>query len=133
MTDFAELADNLHSRPTRVEELIADEPAGIGAVDASGSGMGGVWFVPDMRPLVWRRKFNPSVQKNLVTATHPTGTVSNSDLELVGIVAHQDILAQHVDVDLLTFAIVGNNAASLVSNVALPTGQTRKESEKSSP
>ena len=114
LTDFARLADDLHARPTRVEEIIADDPAGIGAVDASGNGMGGVWFVPGARPLVWRRQFDAAVRSSLVTAAHPRGTINNSDLELAGIVAHQDVLAQHVEVDLLTFAILGDNAASLV-------------------
>jgi hypothetical protein len=108
------LATDLHNRPTCVEEIMADDPAGIGSVDASGHGMGRVWFIPGARLMVWRRKFDSSVQACLITAKHPKGTVNNSELELARIIARHDVLAQHVDVDRLTFATLGDNAASLV-------------------
>jgi hypothetical protein len=37
LTDFAALADNLHNRPTRVEEIIADEPSVESAWEVFGS------------------------------------------------------------------------------------------------
>ena len=42
-TDFRRLlADSLHQRPTRLQELVPLEPTFVGASDASGQGMGGV-------------------------------------------------------------------------------------------
>jgi hypothetical protein len=96
LNDFAWLARNLHERPTRLEEIVPDEPSGIGTVDASGLGMGGTWFVPGTRPLLWRARFPPSVARRLVTFQNPHGTINNSDLELAGMIAHQNVLAQAV-------------------------------------
>lgn len=42
--DFRALADTLHPRPTRLQELVPQTPSYVGASDASGVGMGGVWF-----------------------------------------------------------------------------------------
>jgi hypothetical protein len=114
LNDFAALAMELHTRPTRLEEIVEDDPSGLGAVDASGQGMGGVWFVPNARPMLWRARFPKSVQNALVTFTNPTGSINNSDLELAGLIAHQDVLAQHIRVEHLTFANLGDNVASLV-------------------
>jgi hypothetical protein len=44
LADFRAIADSLHMRPTRMRELIPTAPTYIGACDAYGHGMGGVWF-----------------------------------------------------------------------------------------
>jgi hypothetical protein len=60
--------------------------------------MGGTWFTVGQRPLVWRHPFPPDIVSRLVSFANPTGDLTNSDFELVGVVAHQDILAQEHDV-----------------------------------
>jgi hypothetical protein len=103
LDDFRWLARDLSTRPTRIAELIpASQPATLGACDASGSGMGGVHFVPlpnhTIQPLVWcsrfPARFPAAVASALVSRSNPSGTISNSDLELAGSIAHHDILYQ---------------------------------------
>jgi len=109
LDDFETLALSLAARPTRLSEIVPDHPATIGASDASKLGMGGVWFLPNGECLVWRSAFPAHVQQDLVSADHLTGGISNSDLELTGIVAHQDVLVHSVDVRERTLAILNDN------------------------
>jgi len=102
LEDFRWIANSLAERPTRIAELVpARTPHTIGACDAAGTGMGGVHFVPiqgRLQPILWRQKFTPAIQTELVSFDNPTGKISNSDLELAGSVAHADIIAQFTDV-----------------------------------
>jgi hypothetical protein len=63
----------------------------MGATDAAKAGMGGVWFIEE-EALVWRAPFPEAVQKRLVSFENPTGTVTNSDLELVATITHHHVL-----------------------------------------
>jgi hypothetical protein len=79
-------------------------------------GMGGVWFDvqnPTAAPIVWRAPFPPAVQADLVTADHRTGTLSISDLELAGTIAHKDVLATARHVQERTIWLAGDNRTSL--------------------
>ena len=83
-------------------------------MDAAKSGMGGVWFPPLtnvplavtphpsnrrlQQPCLWRAPFPQSVQQYLVSFKHPTGSITNSDLELAGTIASDDILASAVPI-----------------------------------
>ena len=103
LEDFCWLATDVASRPTRIAELVPDSvPATIGACDAAGTGMGGIHFAPSpngsITPLLWRQSFPQWVQRQLVSFSNPEGTINNSDLELAGSVAHNDILAMAVEV-----------------------------------
>ena len=177
LDDFRWLAQDLASRPTRLAEILPQEPSAIGAVDAAGTGMGGVWFVesdaparrshpeaspsvvprrvatdatralpeqsvvprrvatdatrariPDPSPTVthaapaaasvhapvlWRQPFPLSIQQRLVSFSNPTGDITNSDLELAGAVAHQDILVQGFDVRETTTATLSDNTPTV--------------------
>ena len=90
LADFRRLADNLESRPTRIAEIFPRTPSVLGATDASGRGMGGIAFVhlKDSRvdPILWRNTFPKTIVKDFVSFENPTGTVSNSDLELAATV-----------------------------------------------
>ena len=118
LDDFRWLADDLVSRPTRIAELIPDRnPRTEGACDAAGSGMGGVHFIPDAEsggvvPILWRHPFPCWVQDRLVSFDNPSGDITNSDLELAGSIAHNDILAQAADVrECTTHNCYDNTAA----------------------
>jgi hypothetical protein len=155
LNDFRWLAQDLTSRPTRLAEILPQEPAAVGAVDAAGAGMGGVWYVepetpirlsdhqpcdhqliadtdatPLQRspsastspgglatmghaPVLWRQPFPLSIQQNLVSFTNPTGTVTNSDLELAGVIAHQDVVAQQFDIRESTTATLCDNTPAV--------------------
>lgn len=103
LDDFRWLANDIAARPTRIAELVPDSfPATLGACDAAGTGMGGIHFIPDangaVTPILWRAQFPLWVQRRLVSFDNPTGDITNSDLELAGSVAHNDVLAQFADV-----------------------------------
>jgi hypothetical protein len=78
-------------RPTAMSELVYGDPPYTGATDAAKAGMGGVWFI-DEEAIVWRAPFPPAVQNKLVSYDNPTGTVTNSDLELAATIAHHHVL-----------------------------------------
>jgi hypothetical protein len=98
LDDFRWLAKEVGSRPTSIDELVAQPPSMFVATDASGLGVGGVFFLPGGRPYMWRKAFPHKVASQLVTADNPTGSVSISDLELAGTVAQSDVMCQLVDV-----------------------------------
>jgi len=69
---------------THIIELVPAPPNWKGTVDASGKGAGGVWLpgTKPIAPVVWRLEWPLTVHKRLVTFDKPTGTITNSDLEL---------------------------------------------------
>jgi len=122
LDDLRWMAQQLTERPTRLAEIIPMEAQYVGTCDAAGAGMGGVWLpdsgdlttvparnlvgaLPHRRlrpvaahpPILWRHQFPQHIRDNLVSSTNPSGAITNSDLELAGRIAHQDILAQAVD------------------------------------
>ena len=117
LDDWRWLAASLSSRPTRIAELFPTDPLAIGACGASGHGMGGVHFVQladqSALPLLWRAKFPNAVTKSLVSFDNPSGTISNSDLELAGSLGHVDVLVQAVDMRERTTHNLHDNTPTL--------------------
>ena len=109
LKDFKWIATSLGSRPTHLAEVVPTPPTYFGAMDAAKQGMGGVWFPPLHQapplsiqqpkasrlkhPILWRAKFPPKIQSQLVSFVNPSGSITNSDLELSGAIAHDDVLA----------------------------------------
>lgn len=115
LEDFRALANTLAARPTRLRELIPTSTASaVGACDACKRGMGGVWFRRHGAPIVWRAAFPPHIQAALITHDTPHGSISVSDLELAGIIAHKDILATTAVTAEHTIWLAGDNRASIV-------------------
>jgi len=48
-----------------------------------------------------------------VSTQNPSGSISNSDLELAGAIAHQDVLASQANVAETTNALVNDNMAAI--------------------
>ena len=116
IADFTAIADSLRLRPTHLRELVPTAPLFIGASDACHHGMGGVWFHatdPTHPPIVWRTPFDSRVVAALITADNPSGAISISDLELLAMIAHKDILAAHADLAERTLWMVTDNRAAL--------------------
>ena len=116
LDEFRWLAKDVATRPTRIAELIPDTtPATIGACDAAGTRMGGIYFVPTsngfITPLLWRQWFPPWIQRQLVSFSNPDGTINNSELELVGLLAHNNILEIAAKVEERTIHNVYTNTA----------------------
>ena len=114
--DFLTLTDLVHTRPTRLPELVPTHPSDIGACDACQTGMGGVWFDtldPDAAPIVWHQRFPAFLQAALITSTNRSGHLSISDFELAGVIAHKAVLASTRDVSERTIWIASNNKAAI--------------------
>jgi hypothetical protein len=113
--DFSALVESLHMRPTQLHELIPTSPSYVGASDACQRGMGGVWLPvdPSTPPMLWRAPFAPHVSNSLVTSDNRSGTLSISDLELAGMIAHKDVLARTHDIQERTIWIAGDNRAAV--------------------
>jgi hypothetical protein len=115
LDDFRWLISSLSTRPTRWGELVDSEPLFLGTVDASGTGMGGVWLDPTQRlpPLLWRFAFPAALISRLVSADHKSGSVTNSDFEQAGTVCQTDILALQYDIREATIVTFTDNTAAL--------------------
>ena len=111
--DFRAIVASLHARPTRLRELVPTEPTYLGACDACRMGMGGVWFVPNSPPIVWRQPFPSAVQRQLATFENPGGLLSITDLELTALIAHKDVLAAAHDTAEHTIWMASDNVAAL--------------------
>jgi hypothetical protein len=101
LEDFRWLARELSQRPIRLGELLPGHPIAIGTTDAAAPRMGGIFFTPSpsgTQSFLWRAPFAPQIQAKLMTWDNPTGSLTNSNLELAGAVAQHDIIAQQVDV-----------------------------------
>jgi hypothetical protein len=64
-------------------------------------------------PVLLRQPFPLSIQQQLVSFANPSGTVTNSDLELTGVIPHQDVLAQHFDIRESTTATSCDSAPAV--------------------
>lgn len=119
LDDFRWLVEDLDSRPTRLAEVVPLLPVAEGHHDASGAGAGGVWYPGDQvnardgwsptKPVLWRLEWPQWVRDRLVTADNPSGTISNSDLELAGGLLHLDCIAHTFDVRERTVLSKGDN------------------------
>jgi len=67
-----------------------------GYCDASKEGAGGVWFGLN-KSLPPRVTFPPEIQKEIVSEANPTGKISNSDLEMTGLLLHWLVLERIAD------------------------------------
>ena len=74
--------------PTRCRELVSGWPDYIGIVDASGHGVGGVIFgeISHCTPVVFRWEWPADIKNNIVTLSNPSGGLTNSDLEMAGLI-----------------------------------------------
>jgi hypothetical protein len=89
LLDLITIISSLAERPTHVSELVVYPPVAEGCVDASSLGAGGVWFGENFEPTVWRVEF----PKDIV-ALYKVGTLTNSDLEMAGVLIQNLILEQ---------------------------------------
>jgi len=128
LLDFLWISEDVCNRPTHLAEVVPTPPSYFGAMDAAKAGMGGVWFPPGpavplsihphkknslQDPCLWRAPFPKYIQDAIVSSSNPDGDVTNSDLELCGTVAHDDILASEVPVSHLTTCNLSDNTPAV--------------------
>ena len=113
LSDFEYLTQSLAERPTELAEIVPDDPVAAGPHDASGLGAGGAWLPAttnsNIVPILWRAPFPDWVRALLVSFKNPRGTITNSDLELAGLLIHHDVIAQQVNLRGRTLAPLGDN------------------------
>jgi hypothetical protein len=114
LLDLQHLSATLSSRPTRFAEVLDTPPVAYGTADACAQGMGGIWFSasPTSSPVVWRSPFLPDIQQALISDQNPTGSITNSDLELAAQIAHQDILLHYFECREKTISTFTDNVST---------------------
>ena len=131
LDDFRWLAADLAGRPTRLYEVVPQpDPELLGAQDACGVGMGGVWFPSSTKletrrvssaaessavsgPILWRAKFPKEISEELVTHENPKGRITNSDLELAAGVLQNDIAAHNFQISERTISSGSDNTPTI--------------------
>ena len=109
------LRESLHE-PTRCRELTSRWPDFVGIVDASSHGVGGVVFGENSKcvPTVFRWQWPIEITREVNTAENPGGRITNSDLEMAGMVMAW-LVIEGVGGDLTekTIALFGDNTPSI--------------------
>jgi hypothetical protein len=102
LIDAAVVIRDLARRPTHVSELTQHDLHYTGYCDASAFGAGGVWFGADrdLTPIVWRVQWPKDITDAVVSFTNPNGRITNSDLEMAGVVLQEAALEAHLGTDL---------------------------------
>jgi len=113
LASFERLVKDLAARPTKLAEIIPDQPRLVGAHDSSGYATGGVYFSEGSRPVAWRSEFPKSIQARLVSSDNPKGDINNSDLEQAGGIAQLDVMARHYDLREITVANLTDNTPTM--------------------
>jgi len=72
-----------------------------------------VWNSPLLTPIVWHLSFPPAVQQALTTATDHNGMISNSDLEMAGLLAQWLVLESLTDLSHAHVAVGCNNSLTI--------------------
>jgi hypothetical protein len=98
LRDWLHLAAVAVELPVPLHTLVPHAPSILAATDASKSGMGGFWLTgtgPSTANYLWRQPFPAAIQERLITLNHPTGTLTNSDLELAAIITGAQLANSH--------------------------------------
>ena len=85
--------------------------------------MGGVYFDHTGQGYLWRHPFSADIQRRLVSADNPTGSITNSDLEHAGLLGQVDLMSTTHDVRYATLVNGSDNtpAVSRVRKGAVPS------------
>jgi hypothetical protein len=115
LLDLASLVADLASRPTKIKELIPGLDAYRGYCDACAAGTGGVWFSgeEELEPIVWRVRFPPDIEREVVSEQNPTGRLTNSDLELAAVLYQSMILRQVVPMQHRRAGVFSDNTPTV--------------------
>jgi hypothetical protein len=115
LNDFAAMVRTLATRPTHIKELIPGDDHYTGYTDACATGAGGVWLSGDLdlAPIVWRVRFPDSIASQVVSDTNPTGTLTNSDLEMAAALLHYMVLQTEVDLRFKRSGTLSDNTPTV--------------------
>ncbi len=113
--DWVSLLNQVKTRPTPCQDLVPAAPDYIGYCDASHHGAGGVWFGGQrtLPPVVWRVAFPTDIGQSLISSANPTGHLTNSDLEMAGMLCQWLVLESIAPVDHAHVAIGCDNTPAV--------------------
>jgi len=99
LRDWKTLLPAANRQPTPCHDLVPAPADYGGYCDASKHGAGGVWFGLNkaLPPIVWRVPFTTEIQQDIVLPANPQGKITNSDLEMAGLLLQWLILEQFAD------------------------------------
>ena len=103
--------------PTKCRELVADWPDFIGINDASGQSVEGIMVGENKAcvPTVFRYKWPDDIKTELVSDDNPNGRITNSDLEMAGLLMLRLVMENVCDVESGTHAALSINNQPTVS------------------
>jgi len=109
--DWKLLLKTATKQPTPCADLVPAAPDYGGYCDASKAGAGGVWFglQKDLPPLVWRIAFPKDIQDDMVSTANPNGRITNSDLEMTGLLCQWLVLERLADLEHTHIAVGCDN------------------------
>ncbi len=87
-SDCRTLLRELTLCPTQCHELVAGWADFVGVINASSHGINGI-IIGELSacwPMVFRLQWPPDITANVHSDSNPKGKITNSDLELVGLV-----------------------------------------------
>jgi hypothetical protein len=131
LLDVAAVIRDLSRRPTHITELTQQPLHYIGYCDASAFGAGGVWFGAKnpLSPIVWRVQWPRDITRKVVSFDNPSGTITNSDLEMAGVLLQETVLEAHLGPE----AMRGIQTAIGSDNSPAVAWTTRMASRSASP
>ncbi len=115
LKDWHALLKTAAARPTPCKDLAPADPDYGRYCDASKMGAGGVWFgiSKPLPPIVWRITFPPDIQQAIVSESNPTGRLTNSDLEMAGMLCQWLVLEVMAEVAHTHVAIGCDNTPTV--------------------
>jgi hypothetical protein len=112
LRDWLLLATTASQYPVPIHTLVPRQPTCIAAADASRDGMGGFWMTADQN-ILWRTTFPLPIRDQLITQDNPTGTLTNSDLELTALITGCLLPAAHSPLPHPSIAIASDNTPAV--------------------
>jgi len=102
-------------QPTPCADLMPALADFGGFCDASKQGAGGVWFGFNKKlpPIVWRVQFPADIQTKVVSQDNPHGSITNSDLEMTGLLLQWLVLEKFTNLEHAHVAIWCDNTPTV--------------------
>ena len=104
------------SAPTKCNNLVTAWPDYIGIKDASKQGVGGIIIGENkvVPPTVFRLQWPDDIKADVISKTNPTGSITNSDLEMAGLLLLWLVMEQVcTDLDNAHVALFSDNSPTV--------------------
>ena len=108
------LRDTINS-PTKRRNLVTGWPDFVGITDASGHGLGGIIIGEGktVTPIVFRWQWPQDISDSIVSDANPTGTITNSDLEMAGLLMLWLVMEEVCEVKDSHVALFSDNSPTV--------------------